>query len=322
MNVHQGINGLKQVPDGAVLSIGNFDGMHLGHRKIIETMNAVRPAGARLAVATFEPHPLTVLRPQLAPPRLSPEPIKRKLLESAGVDDLVIFPPTREVLDLTAEQFWTILRDEVKPSHIVEGSTFNFGKGRGGTIEKLQMWTAQSNVQLHVIDGVQVPLLDLQVVQVSSSLIRWLISYGRVRDAAIGLGRPYVLYGSVIRGHGRGRTMGVPTMNLDVRDQLVPAEGVYVGRCRIDSTTYPAAVSIGTTPTFGDGRLQVEAHLIGFNGDLYDRAIEVELIDWVREQIRFQGVDRLKEQLARDFARVQSRVGLDPTQKITDLIRM
>jgi riboflavin kinase/FMN adenylyltransferase len=305
-----------------VLSIGNFDGMHLGHRKIIDTMRSVRPDGARLAVATFEPHPLTVLRPQLAPPRLSPELIKRELLESAGVDDLVIFPPTRDVLDLTAEQFWAILRDEVKPSHIVEGSTFNFGKGRGGTIDKLRTWTSQSNVQLHVIDGVEVPLLDLQIVQVSSSLIRWLISYGRVRDAAICLGRPYVLYGTVIRGHGRGRTIGVPTMNLDVRDQLVPAEGVYVGRCTIDSKTYPAAVSIGTTPTFGDGRLQVEAHLIGFNGDLYDRTVEIEMIDWVREQIRFQGVDRLKEQLARDFARVQGRVGLDPTQRIAGLIRM
>src|SRR5262245_51990889 len=267
MNVHHGINGLKQVQDGAVLSIGNFDGMHLGHRRIIETMKRVRAQGAGVIVATFEPHPLTVLRPQLAPPRLSPEPIKRQLLEEAGVDELVVFPPTRDVLDLTAEQFWAILRDEVKPSHIVEGSSFNFGKGRGGTIEKLREWSAASNGQLHVIDAVEVPLLDLQIVQVSSSLIRWLISYGRVRDAAICLGRPYVLHGSVIRGHGRGRTIGVPTMNLDVRDQLVPAEGVYVGRCTIDSKTYPAAVSIGTTPTFGDGRLQIEAHLIGFSGD-------------------------------------------------------
>ena len=105
-------------------------------------------------------------------------------------------------------------------------------------------------------------------------------------------------------------------MNLDVREQLVPAQGVYVGRCTIDAATYPAAVSIGTTPTFGDGRLQVEAHLIGFSGDLYDRPIEIEMIDWVREQVRFQGVDRLKEQLARDFARVDRDAKCNPSRAI------
>jgi riboflavin kinase/FMN adenylyltransferase len=312
MKVYHGIEGLKQVPGGAVVSIGNFDGLHLGHQKIIQMMQAVRTAAAQLAVVTFEPHPLTVLRPQLAPPRLTPPPVKQKLLESAGVDGLIILPPTSQVLNLTAEQFWAILRDDVRPSHLVEGSSFNFGKGRGGTIDKLREWAGQSNVELHAISAVEVALLDLQVVQVSSSLIRWLISYGRVRDAAICLGRPYVLRGSVIRGHGRGRTIGVPTMNLDVRDQLVPAQGVYAGRCTVDGTVFPAAVSIGTAPTFGDAGLQIEAHLIGFTGDLYDRTIELEMIDWVREQIRFDGVERLKRQIAMDLLRVSGRVSLQP----------
>jgi riboflavin kinase/FMN adenylyltransferase len=319
MNVHHGIDGLKAIPDGAVLSIGNFDGMHLGHRRIVENMKQVRPGGAPLAVVTFEPHPLTVLRPHLAPPRLASPAMKQRLLESAGVDELVVLPPSRDVLDLSAEQFWMILRDDVRPCHLVEGSSFNFGKGRGGTIDKLREWSSRSSVRLHVIDAVEAPLLDLQIAQVSSSLIRWLISYGRVRDAAICLGRPYALRGSVIRGHGRGRTIGVPTVNLDVRDQLVPAEGVYVGRCSIDSRLCAAAVSIGTTPTFADGRLQVEAHLIAYSGDLYDRTIEIELIDWLRQQRRFPNVDRLKEQLARDLTEVRDRSSLDPTRAIATL---
>jgi riboflavin kinase/FMN adenylyltransferase len=256
---------------------------------------------ARIAVVTFEPHPLTVLRPAAAPPRLSPLALKRSLLESAGVDDLIILPPGRQVLDLTAEQFWDILRDETRPAHLIEGPDFSFGKDRAGTITRLREWSVGTPVQLHVIDPVRVPLLDLQAVPVSSSLIRWLIRHGRVRDAAICLGRPYALQGHVVEGYRRGRTIGVPTANLDTLDQLLPADGVYAGRCEIDDRRYAAAVSIGIAPTFGGSRRQVEAHLIGFDGDLYGRTIQLELIDWTRDQMRFQGVDALKAQLGRDI---------------------
>src|SRR3954454_18770037 len=143
MNVLEGIEGLKHVPAGSVMSIGNFDGLHRGHEKILATMRAL---GEPIAIVTFEPHPFTVLRPQLAPPRLTPPPMKRRLLESAGVQDLVILPPTREVLGLTAQEFWAILRDDVRPLHLVEGSSFNFGKGRGGNIQRLREWTATSDV--------------------------------------------------------------------------------------------------------------------------------------------------------------------------------
>jgi riboflavin kinase/FMN adenylyltransferase len=318
MNVYEGIDGLKRIPAGAVMSIGNFDGLHRGHMRIIETMKSLRPVkdDAPLALVTFEPHPLTVLRPQLAPPRLTPYPVKQKSIEKAGVDALVVLPPTREVLDLTAEQFWGILRDEVRPRHLVEGDSFNFGKGRGGTIQRLREWAAGSAVQLHVIDAVEVALLDLSVVDVNSSLIRWLISYGRVRDAAICLGRPYMLQGAVVRGYGRGRQIGIPTANIDCKDQLIPPEGVYAGRCTIAGTTYAAGVSIGTMPTFGENRLQVEAHLLGFDGDLYDEVIDLELIDWLRGQVRFNGIEELKRQLAVDFAETRQRMSLNAAAPI------
>lgn len=321
MNVHHGIEGLKKLPAGSVLTIGNFDGVHLGHRKILQQMYALRSAtrGARLAVATFEPHPLTVLRPQLAPPRLTTPARKQHLLEEAGVEELVILPPTRDVLGLTAEQFWAILRDEVRPRHLVEGSSFNFGKDRAGTIPRLREWCQTSDVQLHVIDAVTVPLLDLQVVEVSSSLTRWLISYGRVREAAICLGRAYELHGAVVRGHGRGRQIGIPTANIDCQDQLLPADGVYAARCTVDRRTYPVALSIGTMPTFGQNQRQIEAHLIGFDGNLYDRVLEVQLLDWLREQVRFDGIDRLKQQLFRDLEQASRCRDTDPARVIAAL---
>src|SRR5690554_6832596 len=136
MEIFKGLNGLQRLPAGCVMTIGNYDGMHRGHRRLIEVCRSLRtPQTAGLAVVTFEPHPLTVLRPQLAPPRLTPRAIKAQLLAEADVDYLVELPPAPEVLNLAAEQFWALLRDDIRPTDLVEGDNFNFGKGRGGNIE-------------------------------------------------------------------------------------------------------------------------------------------------------------------------------------------
>jgi riboflavin kinase/FMN adenylyltransferase len=228
----------------------------------------------------------------------------------------VILPPSKDVLGLSAEEFWGILRDEVRPAHLVEGSTFNFGKDRRGTIQRLREWSAGTSVALHVVDAVSVPLLDLQIVPVSSSIIRWLLANGRVRDAAICLGRPYLIEGQVVEGHRRGAKLGVPTANLCCIDQLIPADGVYAGRTLVDGKTYSAAVSIGKAPTFGDEQRQVEAHLIGFSGDLYGRTMQLELLDWIRDQMRFPGIEKLKEQIARDVAQTSSLGDRNPSRAI------
>lgn len=304
-----GLAGLRQLPPETILSVGNFDGLHRGHDRLLRLAASTRRehGASGVAVVTFEPHPLTVLRPELAPPRLTPPAIKQSLLAAAGVDFLVTLPPHPEVLNLSAEEFWEMIRDEIKPTHMIEGRSFTFGKGRGGNIEKLRRWTADSAVRLDILDPVSVPLLNLQVVQVSSSLIRWLLSQGRVRDAAICLGRPYVLEGPVVKGHQRGRTIGMPTANVKCGDQLIPADGVYAGRVSLDGISHAAAVSIGTMPTFGENNRQVEAHLLGFSGDLYNRTIRVELLDWIRDQQKYPGVDALKSQLARDLTEVAER---------------
>jgi riboflavin kinase/FMN adenylyltransferase len=305
MRVREGIDGLRSLPKGCVLSVGNFDGIHLGHRRLLEMADSLRGQSCGcVTVVTFEPHPLTVLRPEMAPPRLTPPDIKRKLLEEAGVDDYVVLPPSQEVLNLTAEQFWAILRDDVRPTHMIEGNTFNFGKGRGGNIDRLREWSAGSGIQLDIIPPVQAVLLDLSVVAVNSSLIRWLLAHGRVRDAAICLGRPYVLRGEVVKGFGRGKQLGVPTANLKCDEQLVLADGVYAARCTIDGKSHAAALSIGSLPTFAQRAFQVEAHLLGFDGDLYGRAMEIEIVDWVREQWKFNGAEPLKRQIDRDIRAV------------------
>jgi len=312
MTIFQGLQGLRQLSAGSVLSIGNFDGIHRGHQRILEVAASLRPrsGSGRVAVVTFEPHPFTVLRPEHAPPRLTPPELKRELLAAAGVDDLVVLPPVPEVLNCSAEAFWQILRDEVRPDHMVEGDSFTFGRARGGDITRLRQWSAGSGVSLHVIEPVLVALLDLRVVPVSSSLIRWLLAHGRARDAAICLARPYVLEGTVVKGHQRGRTIGVPTANLACDAQLIPADGVYAGRCRVEARDYPVALSIGRMPTFGENARQIEAHLIGFDGDLYGKVLRVEVLDWLREQRKLPGIESLKAQLARDIESAAQRFDL------------
>ncbi|HEX4056275.1 MAG TPA: riboflavin biosynthesis protein RibF [Tepidisphaeraceae bacterium] len=317
MQIVQGIDGLLKIPKRSVISIGNFDGIHLGHRRILETAHELAVAkGSPLALVTFEPHPLTVLRPGAAPPRLTPPAIKQPLLEAAGADWLVVLPPEKQVLHLTAEDFWMILRDRVGAADLVEGASFRFGKAAQGTIAKLRDWCAKSQVLLHVVESVQVPLLDLQITPVSSSVIRFLLAYGRVRDASICLGRPYALSGVVCKGLSRGKSLGFPTANLRCDDQLIPADAVYAGRCTVEGKTYPAAVSIGTMPTFGENARQIEAHLIGFEGDLYGVTLAVELLNWLREQRAYNGIEPLKAQIHEDIADTVAAAAEDLTRPI------
>ncbi|HLL89018.1 MAG TPA: riboflavin kinase, partial [Tepidisphaeraceae bacterium] len=190
------------------------------------------------------------------------------------------------------------------------------GKGRGGTVDRLREWSSAAGVGLTVASPAEAVLTDLAVAPVSSSLVRWLLGHGRARDAAICLGRPYGLRGEVVRGFQRGRTIDVPTANLGCGDQLIPLDGVYAGRCEVDGVDYPAALSIGDLPTFAERAHQVEAHLIGFKGDLYGRTIEVRVTDWLREQWKFDGLEPLKAQIARDLSRTRELFGREPAREL------
>jgi riboflavin kinase/FMN adenylyltransferase len=320
MRVLHGLDGLRATASGAVLSVGNFDGVHRGHHKLLAEARArADRANAPLAVATFEPHPLTVLNPSVAPPRLTPLPSKTKLLEALGVDELIVLPPTPDVLNTTAEEFWSILRDTIRTTHLFEGETFTFGKGRGGTIARLREWAARDHVGLTIVPPQEAVLPDFTVVPVSSTLVRWLLGHGRARDASVLLARPYTLRGEVVKGFQRGRTIDVPTANLKCEDQMIPIDGVYAARCTLDGTTYATALSIGTLPTFGEHQRQVEGHLIGFSGDLYGRTIEIDVVDWIREQVKFTSIDALKAQIAHDVATTKRRSSVDRSRQVATL---
>lgn len=302
MRTRLGLAALSELPHGAAVSIGNYDGVHLGHQAIVRTL---RGRGAPVALVTFEPHPLTVLKPAAAPPRLTPARIKNELLADAGVDELVVLPPTPDVLNLTAEDFWARLRDDVRTSLIVEGRSFNFGKGRGGTVPRLQQWSREAGIEMIVLDDVTAELCDQTVVSVGSTLVRWLVAHGRMQDVARCLGRAYAAEGTVVTGFQRGRTIGVPTANLRVEDQLIPGDGVYAGRARVGDRCFSAAISIGNLPTFDNGTHQIEAHLLDFDGDLYGQPLRLEIAAWVRDQVRFASIDALKRQIARDIDRIR-----------------
>ena len=303
MDVLHGLDALNQLPPGNALSVGNFDGVHLGHRKIIEFL---KDAAEHVVVVTFEPHPVGVLRPNLAPPRLTPPGRKRELLEAAGVTHLVELPAEPSVLGLSADDFWRTIRDQARPEVWAEGHDFRFGKGASGNVNRLRQWADGSGVRVETVEPATVTLPGLHVVHASSSLARWLLAHGRVADARAVLGRPYELAGEVVHGEKRGRTIGFPTANVRVSDHLVPADGVYAASATVDGMNHAVALSIGTNPTFDGPARTVEAYLLDFDGDLYGQTLTLKLHRWLRGQVKYRGVDPLVEQLHRDVAAVRA----------------
>ena len=300
MQVLHGLDALRQLPPGGAISVGNFDGVHLGHRKIIDVLRQGEPAA--VSVITFEPHPLGVLRPTLAPPRLTPIERKRQLLAEAGVTHVVELPATPDVLGLEAEAFWHRLRDDARPARIAEGHDFRFGKAAKGNIDLLTQWADGTGIEVRCVEPATVTLPGLQVAHASSSLARWLLAHGRVFDAAAVLGRPYEVGGEVVKGHQRGRELGFPTANVDVQGQLIPADGIYAATAVVESVEHAAAVSIGSNPTFDGVSRTVEAYLLDFSGDLYGQRLPLRLTHWLRGQVKYAGVDPLIAQLHRDVS--------------------
>ncbi|HQY87543.1 MAG TPA: bifunctional riboflavin kinase/FAD synthetase [Tepidisphaeraceae bacterium] len=304
MQIDSGLDTLKRLRQNSVLSIGNFDGVHVGHQKILSTARQLADKlKSELVVMTFEPHPTTVLRPELAPPRLSALELKRELLAALRVDRLIELAPTREVLSLEAAEFYRHLKD-ARIAHLVEGNDFNFGKARGGNIMLLKEWCRHDSISLDVVEHAQV-MLGSSSVSVSSSLIRSLLTGGDVSAARTCLGRPFRMISNVIHGDERGRTLGYPTANLDPADQVVPDHGVYFGATMLDDKKYRVAISIGSKPTFDGIETTVEAYVLDFKGDLYDKPFQLDFIDRIRGQEKFDGVESLKKAIARDVEQVR-----------------
>lgn len=294
----------------SVVTIGNFDGVHLGHREIVHRARAIADAeAARVVALAFDPHPATRLAPDDAPPALSSFAQRELWLRTAGVDEVVRLEPTPELLALSPEAFVQRVVDDLAPIAFVEGPDFHFGRGRAGSIETLRELGPGHAFDVHTIDPVSIALTDQTVVTASSTIARWLIANGRVRDASRVLGRHHELTGVVERGDQRGRTLGFPTANLSTTS-MVPADGVYAALAYLPAgRMFPAAVHVGPRATFNDERSTVEAHAIGWIGPVpegtpeYGWPLVIHLVAWLRGQAKFDGADALVEQIRLDVER-------------------
>jgi len=322
METLQTITDIQKIRKGCVLTVGNFDGVHLGHQEILAATRQIKVERAtKLVVMTFEPHPLDVLYPQKPPGILTPLPLKKHLLAEFGVDYLLIVKSTLELLSLSSKDFVEqFIFKSIQPDVVVEGESFNFGSGRGGSVYTLQQLGTEMGFEVSIIKARKVKLLtgprsclrqEDAGVTVSSTVIRDLLAGGRVADAAVTLGRAYRLIGQVVPGRGKGKQLGFPTANMQPSKQLIPAEGVYAGFVAIaDSEAkacaarekIPAALSIGRPEGVRTGQsLLIEAHLLVENvGKLYGKWLAMDFIKRIRDQQKFDTDADLSVQIAKD----------------------
>lgn len=310
-------------PGGAVVTVGAFDGIHLGHRALIgAAVQEARRRGLPAMVLTFFPHPAAVLRPDRPPALICTREEKLEAIAALGVDRLVFLPFTRALADLTAREFVArVLVERLGTRHLVIGHDHALGRDRVGDAGELRRLGDEFGFGVTVVDAV-----EAAGGAVSSTRIRGALSAGDARRARDLLGRPYWLTGDVVRGEGRGREIGVPTANLGVAaEKLVPAPGIYAIRAwvegdgyEVDGRRYPASgpreavLHIGPRPVFDDARPTIEAHLIGFSGDLYGKRLRVELVQRIRDVEDFESVESLVAAIRRDVRAAQEALTRPP----------
>ncbi len=302
---------------GVALTIGNFDGVHLGHRALIDRCRSrVGPDGKVIALA-FHPHPMAYLNPDHAPEPIEAYAQRADRLMRMGADQVIELKPTPELLGKSPQAFVDELIDEYQPSLIVEGHDFHFGKRRAGTPVVLKELAGLRGVKVEIVRPVEIALTDQSVVIASSTITRWLLANGRVRDAAFVLGRPHELVGEVVAGDQLGRTIGFRTANV-ATDSMLPRDGVYAAIVTMPcGRQIGGAVNVGARPTVQGTHRRAEVHLIDRDGSPMDMPqntpeygwpIRVGLVGWVRDQVKFDSVETLSGQLSRDVKRVAAMV--------------
>lgn len=287
---------------GAVIALGNFDGMHLGHQAVIgEAVRIARAKGVAAAVMTFEPHPRMFFKPEQEPFRLSPFRIKARMIEAMGVDYLYVLTFDREFSQRSADNFVEeILVSGLGASHVVVGFDYVFGQGRGGNVDVLRRKAGELGFEVTAIAEKR----DGEGPRYSSSNIRNFLKDGDCLSAARLLGRYWEIAGRVEHGDQRGRFMGFPTANLPHGPYLHPKRGVYAVRAGVDrgaeTVWHDAIANFGYRPTFDKKDLLLEVHIFDFNEDLYQSHLRVALIDYIRPEMKFSGLDAIKAQIAKD----------------------
>jgi len=315
---------LAEVPAGfgpSAVAIGKFDGVHAGHRRVIDELLAVSAERALVStIVTFDRHPLRLLRPELCPPPLVSNAQKVERLAESGVGATLMLAFDLPFSQLSPEQFVrSILVDALQARVVMVGSDFRFGVRGSGTVETLRALGAEHGFEVHVIEDVVAPRVATAEVaettrRASSTWIRELLAEGDVAEAAVVLGHIPSVRGVVVKGAQRGRELGFPTANLSPgMEGFIPRDGVYAAWFTVDGRRYGSAVSIGNNPTFdGVPDKQVEAHLLDEDIDLYGKTVEVAFVEYIRGQVKYSTIEALIEQIADDEEKVRVILGYPP----------
>ena len=293
-----------------VLTIGNFDGVHLGHLALFEKVKEkARCIGGQSAVMTFEPHPTKVVLPGNGPPLITSTRRKIKLIDNAGIDFVLCIPFTKQFAAISARDFVkNILIGKIGIKELVVGYDYTFGHKRKGDINLLQEMANHLGFAVHVVEPVRI-----NHTLVSSTSIRKLVQEGNLLESKKLLGRDYEVCGTVIKGKNRGaRLLGFPTANLALIDELTPKVGVYAVRVLIEDESYNALTNIGYNPTFGDNVFSVETHILDFSGDLLNKTIRVNFIERLRDEMTFETTKDLADQISQDVLRARELFSAHP----------
>ena len=293
---------LEEIPPKlgpTVVSVGNFDGVHRAHQQVVSNLvEHAHAQGGKAVVVTFDPHPLRILRPDVAPKLLTPLPVRLQLLRQNHVDAVLVLPFTRDLSLTSAHDFArTVLTDRLHAREVHEGYNFHFGHKAQGNVNTLESLGRELG-----FDAVVYPEMSLRGHPVSSSVIRKLLAAGEVGKARALLGRPFSIVSNPGRGRGYGHKYTVPTINLARYDELVPADGVYISWLRVGDECFEAVTNVGNRPTFGDESFAIESHLLNFHPIELLPQTEVQLffLKRLRSEIKFPSVEALREQIAKD----------------------
>ncbi len=301
-----------------VVTLGVFDGLHLGHQRIMETVvERASAVGAVPTAITFDPHPRAVLHPDSAPPLLQTLDQRLANLEVLGIEQAIVIPFTEEFSRQPAEDFLAdIIRDRLHAKEVYLGKGFAFGRNRGGNIELLQ----EKSIELGFIAD-EVGEVQLRGRRISSSKIRKLLDSGHVNLARRMLGRPYGVEGVIIRGNRRGHTIGFPTANLKPHNRVIPRYGVYATATLIDGKWRKSMTNIGVRPTFeSDAEPSIETYIFDFDGDLYGDVLRVRFLHRIRDEKKFSGLDELKAQIEKDSNRARNYFRHEGVNNMLDLL--
>ena len=297
--------------DGFIAAIGNFDGVHRGHQHLLgETIAFARNHAMRPAALTFDPHPRRYFRPDEPPFLLTSPAMRNDLLRRYGAEDVFVLTFDESLASQTPEAFMVeTLKQELGLAGVVAGADFRFGKGRAGGIEALQTIAEEAGLLVRIAEVIsEKPFAE----KYSSSDARAAIKEGDMAKAAHVLGRPWGVRGRVIEGQKLGRTLSFPTANLVLGDVLAPRLGVYAVRARLDEETYDAVSNYGRRPTINEGAPLLETYLFDFDGDLYGREIEIEFVEFIRDEEKFDGLDALKAAISSDCERARAILAKNP----------